>query len=240
MADEPVPQGHYEETYPSRISQLFEVSVFMLLIVPSMLLFYFTVKGAGMGFVLTALGTIFHDVALLGLIAFFAWKNHEPKQRFGWTNSGSEREVVLGVLLFFLMFFVGSLIEHILSAAGVSIPAKPLPSFLTARSPAGYTLAFVLVVVVAVTEETIFRGYLILRLTGITGSRLAGVLVSTLIFSLGHGYEGVTGVIAVGLIGLALCGVYLWRKSLIAPMVMHFLQDFTGIFIAPLLKQAQG
>jgi len=29
--------------------------------------------------------------------------------------------------------------------------------------------------------------------------------------------------------------VYLWRRSLVAPIVMHFLQDFVGIILVPML-----
>jgi uncharacterized protein len=35
--------------------------------------------------------------------------------------------------------------------------------------------------------------------------------------------------------GLVFAWVYMRRKSLVAPIVMHFLQDFTGIVLAPLL-----
>jgi len=60
-------------------------------------------------------------------------------------------------------------------------------------------------------------------------------LLAVVIFSLGHGYEGSSGVVTVGAMGLLFAWVYLWRQSLVAPMVMHFLQDFTGIVLAPLL-----
>ena len=97
-------------------------------------------------------------------------------------------------------------------------------------------LAGFLVVVVAICEEVIFRGYLILRLSEVTRSTAAGVLLSAFIFSLGHGYEGSAGVVTVGVMGLIFAVVYLWRGSLIAPMVMHFLQDFIGIVLTPILR----
>jgi membrane protease YdiL (CAAX protease family) len=84
-------------------------------------------------------------------------------------------------------------------------------------------------------EETIFRGYLILRFGAITASRTVAVLVSAVVFSLGHGYEGTAGLITVGALGLVFALVYVWRKSLVAPVVMHFLQDFIGIILLPLL-----
>jgi membrane protease YdiL (CAAX protease family) len=89
--------------------------------------------------------------------------------------------------------------------------------------------------VVALAEETIFRGYLILRFKAITTNTASAVLASAVIFSLGHGYEGSAGVITVGVMGLVFAFVYLWRKSLVAPVVMHFLQDFIGIVLLPLL-----
>jgi membrane protease YdiL (CAAX protease family) len=58
------------------------------------------------------------------------------------------------------------------------------------------------------------------------------VAVSSVIFSLGHGYEGLAGMITVGALGATFATVYLWRKSLVAPMVMHFLQDFVTIVVA--------
>ncbi|MEJ2422781.1 MAG: hypothetical protein P8018_13955 [Acidobacteriota bacterium] len=40
---------------------------------------------------------------------------------------------------------------------------------------------------------------------------------------------------AVFYLGLVYAVVYVWRKSLVAPMVMHFLQDFGAIVLLPLL-----
>ena len=96
-------------------------------------------------------------------------------------------------------------------------------------------MASLLVIVVAIAEETMFRGYLILRLKAVTASPAAAVVLSAVIFALGHGYEGTAGVVTVGVMGLVFALIYLWRKSLIAPIVMHFLQDFISIILLPVL-----
>lgn len=70
-----------------------------------------------------------------------------------------------------------------------------------------------------------------LRFASITGSPLTAVLISTVFFALGHGYEGTAGVATVGVMGLIFAFIYLWRGSLVAPMVMHFCQDFLGIVV---------
>jgi membrane protease YdiL (CAAX protease family) len=129
------------------------------------------------------------------------------------------------------------LFESALRAAGFSFPSTPLPSFVMARGLTQSLLAVVLVIIVALAEETIFRGYLILRLKAITGSPVAAALLSAAIFSLGHGYEGSAGVVTVGVMGLVFAFVYMWRGSLVAPIVMHFLQDFIGIVILPWVRK---
>jgi uncharacterized protein len=216
-----------------RVEQL-EVSVFLFLIVPSMVISFFVIKQGSLSFLLVALSVMLRDLALVSLIFFFLWRNNEPVNRIGWTLRNSRKEIGLGILLFVPFAFATSLLENGLRAAGLSVPAHPLPSFLGARGPAELVLAFVLVVIVALTEETIFRGYLVLRLRTVTSSPAAAAVLSAAIFSLGHGYEGSAGVVTVGAMGLVFALVYMWRRSLVAPAVMHFLQDFIGIVLLPL------
>ena len=111
------------------------------------------------------------------------------------------------------------------------------PSYLVPAGTWQIVLAFAFLLVVAISEEVIFRGYLILRFRTLAGNRTAALLLSSAIFSIGHGYQQSGGVIAVGILGLVFGLVYLWRGSLLAPMVMHFLQNFIGIVLFPLGMQ---
>jgi membrane protease YdiL (CAAX protease family) len=219
----------------SRTEQLLEVSVFLFVIVPSMILSFFAVKQGSLSFVLVAFATILRDLALVSLILFFVWRNGEPVHRIGWTFKNIWKEIGLGIGLYIPFFFAAGLFERALRVVGLSVPSTPLPSFMAARGMVEFLLAAILVVVVALAEETIFRGYLILRLKAVTVSPTAAVLLSAVIFSLGHGYEGSAGVVTVGVMGIVFALVYLWRQSLVAPIVMHFLQDFIGIVLLPLL-----
>jgi membrane protease YdiL (CAAX protease family) len=219
----------------SQKEQLLEVSVFLFLIVPSMVLSFFVIRQGSLGFVFTAFTVMLRDLALVSLILFFLWRNGEPLESLGWNYKNGWKDVVLGIGLFLPMFLASSLLDHALQAAGFSAPATPLPAFLEARGQAELLLAFFLVVLVAIAEETIFRGYLLLRFRNLDLSLPWAALLSAFIFSLGHGYEGSSGVVTVGAMGFVFALVYLWRGSLVAPMVMHFLQDFTGIVLAPWL-----
>jgi len=221
----------------NRKEQLAEVSVFLFLIVPSMALSFFAMKPGGLSFPFVAVSTILRDLALVSLILFFIWRNHEPATWIGWTLKNSRKEIFLGVTLFIPFSFGTGLLEKGLQAIGLSVPSTPLPSFLAARGMVEFLLALVLVVIVAVAEETIFRGYLILRFKAFTSNPFRAALLSAVVFSLGHGYEGSAGVVTVGVMGLVFAFVYMWRGSLIAPVVMHFLQDFFGIVLLPLLRK---
>jgi membrane protease YdiL (CAAX protease family) len=214
--------------------QLVEVSVFLFLIVPSMALSFFAVKQGSLSFVLVAFATILRDLALVSLILFFIWRDKEPVTRIGWTFKNSSKEIFLGIVLFIPFFFGTGLLENGLKAVGFSVPSTPLPSFLATRGMAEFLLVLFLVVIVALAEETIFRGYLILRFKDVTASPTAAVLLSAAIFSLGHGYEGSAGVVTIGVMGVIFALIYIWRQSLVAPIVMHFLQDFISIVLLPL------
>lgn len=217
-----------------RKRQLLEVLVFLFLIVPSLVLSFLAPQELKAGFNLVAWGTILRDLSLVCLLAYLLRQDGEPMARLGWHARDVSKEVAIGLLLFFPLLAGTSLLAQYLRGIGFSGQPKSLGGFLTPQTAPQFVLAFVLVLVVAVVEETIFRGYLILRFESLTRSRIAAVLLSSAIFSVGHGYEGTAGVATVGVLGVAFAVVYLWRRSLVAPIVMHFMQDFIAIVAIPL------
>ncbi|NKE70071.1 CPBP family intramembrane glutamic endopeptidase [Candidatus Manganitrophus noduliformans] len=211
--------------------QKIEAAVFLFLVVPSMIFSFYSSRQAGLSFALMASGTILRDLALVSLIFYFLWRNAEPVDWIGWRFDRFGREAALGVALFIPFFFGAALLGSALQEAGLSAPSTPPTAFLPERTAGQMLLALALVIVVAVAEETIFRGYLLLRFTAITRNPTVSLFLSSAIFALGHGYQGTAGVVTVGVMGFVFGLVYFWRRSLVAPMVMHFLQDLTAIFL---------
>jgi uncharacterized protein len=220
---------------PSPKVQAAEIAVFLLLMVPSMVLSLLVTRQSQLSFVLAATAVIFRDLGLVGLILFFLWRNGEPLSRLGWTWDHPVRELIIGMICFFPVFLGAALFARILMHIGLSGPATP-PSFLKQQGPAETLLALFLVTVVALAEETIFRGYLLLRFLPLLRNTTVSVLLSSAIFAVGHGYEGPAGLVTIGFMGAAFALVYLWRGSLVAPIVMHSLQDFVGIVLLPALE----
>lgn len=217
-----------------RKEQILEVLVFLFLIVPSMVLSFVAFQPERATFAFVAWSVMIRDIALVCLILFFIWRNNEPARVIGLTLKNGFVEAALGIALFIPFFYFAAGVERLARLAGLSSPSSS-PSFLTPKGTADVILAVFLVIVVAISEETMFRGYLMRRLSASTGSVVVGLFLSAVVFSIGHGYEGSAGVVTVGVMGLIFGIVYLWRKSLIAPMTMHFLQDFIGIVLVPLL-----
>jgi membrane protease YdiL (CAAX protease family) len=217
----------------SRKEATIEVCVFLFLIVPSMALSFFLVgtEQGRVSFTFLAVSTILRDLALVSLIFFFLWRNREPVTAVGWRSQGLDTNILLGFVLYIPFAAVISAVERLLRAAGLSAPSAPGSSLFRFHGTGDLALAVLLVVVVAISEETIFRGYLTLRLRTATRSTWVAVVLASAIFALGHGYEGSLGVVTVGIMGVLLNLIYLWRKSLVAPIVMHFLQDFIAIVL---------
>ncbi len=227
--------GNVDSPQPGRKEQFLEIITFLFLIVPSMALSFFAIQQGNLSFRLSAIASILRDLSLVSLILFFLWRNRESVRLIGWNLANFWKEFILGAILFFPVFYVSGILENILRAAGLSTPSGPQPAFLSPKGSVEILLAFFLVVVVAIAEETIFRGYLILRFRALMSNPVA-VLLSAVVFSLGHGYEGTAGLVTVGFLGLIFALVFQWRRGLVAPMVMHFLQDFTVIVLLPLLR----
>jgi uncharacterized protein len=221
--------------HPSKRDEFVELGVFLLLIVPSMVLSFF-VAADSQPFPLVAIATIARDLGLVALIFLFLARNGERRAGIGWTGTHAVREIWIGVGLFVPLFVGAQTLETTLRSAGLSAPSSPAPNLVPVPDLTELLLAVALVAVVAVSEEVIFRGYILLRLSHLLRGRMGPLVLSAVIFSIGHGYEGAAGVVTVGVVGLTLALVYSWRRSLVAPMVMHFLFDFLPIVLLPLLK----
>ncbi|MBS0637487.1 MAG: CPBP family intramembrane metalloprotease [Verrucomicrobia bacterium] len=217
-----------------RRRELYEFLVVLFLIIPSMVISYFVVQRISPSFDIIANATILRDLSLVALVAYFLWRNQESVSQIGWTHKGIWKEIALGIVLYLVMLIAIVFLEEVLQRAGFTLAEPKRFQFLHPKGTLEILLAILLVVVVAFVEETIFRGYMLLRLIPLTKSRVTAVLISSFIFAMGHTYEGMAAVFIVGLMGAFFAIIYLWRRSLVAPIIMHFLQDFYGIVVIPL------
>ena len=95
-------------------------------------------------------------------------------------------------------------------------------------------LAFsALAVTAAVCEEFIYRGFVYAVLQTTTGSITVAIVVSSVLFSLAHLYQGKKGLVSTFILGLAFA-ISRWATgNLIAATVTHLVVDLLAGYVAP-------
>ena len=78
-----------------------------------------------------------------------------------------------------------------------------------------------------ICEEVLYRGFLLVTLESLVGIWPA-VVLSSLIFGLGHAYQGLTGIVKTGCVGLILALLTVFSGSLFIAMALHTVLDMTS------------
>jgi uncharacterized protein len=112
---------------------------------------------------------------------------------------------------------------------------KTIPTELQALAPQGalgFALWLVLSISAGICEEFVFRGYLQRQFTALARNAGAGIVLSALVFSVGHLYEGGVKAIVIGIFGILLGVLAHARRSLAPGMIAHAWHDiFAGALL---------
>jgi membrane protease YdiL (CAAX protease family) len=85
-------------------------------------------------------------------------------------------------------------------------------------------------VTAGICEEIMYRGFFMIYLQSLTGT-WAAVIVSSIIFGLGHAYQGPMGIVKTGIAGLIMAGLYVLTGSLWVPIVLHAAIDLVNGYL---------
>jgi len=92
-------------------------------------------------------------------------------------------------------------------------------------------------VTAGVTEELLYRAFLIWSLTAYMNLVLAAVLAS-LLFGLAHAYQGVKGIVKTGGVGLVMAILYIGSGTILLPMILHIFVDVHNGFLTYTVKSS--
>jgi membrane protease YdiL (CAAX protease family) len=140
------------------------------------------------------------------------------------------------------VFWIASII--ILAAIGtlVRLAHLPTPQKALAQLAPQNALELLLWVILSISagicEELTFRGYLLQQFSRASGHVWIGVVASSLLFGVAHGYEGASGMIAITIYGGLFCMLTITRGSLRPGMMAHAWQDIFSGMALMLLKHA--
>lgn len=138
-------------------------------------------------------------------------------------------EDIAAAIIFWIMAMI------ILAAVGIGLrllhfssPQKAIAA-LAPRNAVEMLLWIALSLSAGFCEETVFRGYFLRQFASPRHRLWFGVLVSSLLFGISHGYEGASGMIAITAFGALFCALAIARNSLRPGMIAHAWHDiFTG------------
>jgi len=115
--------------------------------------------------------------------------------------------------------------------------AKKLLGFLVPRTGLEIALWFCVAATAGICEEFIFRGYFQRQFAAISGKAFVGMIASSIIFGLAHGYEGRKRMLLIALYGFLFSTLAHFRKSLRPGMMAHAWHDaLIGMLLRMLFK----
>lgn len=138
----------------------------------------------------------------------------------------------LGVLVYFALFIISIGSEFVLTTVGLTGLSSLQPLLRQYSFPLLLSLFFT----GTVLEEVFYRGYLIERITSLTGKTWLAGIISWIAFTSVHGkFFGLGPTLEAGVFAAGLVLVYLRERSIWPCMVVHGLNDAFAYLIAPLL-----
>jgi len=169
------------------------------------------------------------QLILITLVYLSLKRNHESFSAIGF---GKEDFNISNALSGVLFFIGASLLMFIIKGAFTRsgyLPPEDI-DYILPVTLAEKMLWIVLSLGAALSEELSFRGFIISRTKILTNKYLAGAIIGSLAFSMGHIYQGFSGVILTFIYGMLFAGLYITRRSLFPCVIAHFLQNIIVLF----------
>jgi membrane protease YdiL (CAAX protease family) len=102
-----------------------------------------------------------------------------------------------------------------------NVPTNPLEALL--ESPGGIVMFIIVAIVAGGVREELQRAFVLHRFDRHLGGPIVGLVVTSLLFGVGHTLQGWDAALITGVLGAAWGAVYLWRRSALGPMANHAL-----------------
>ncbi len=176
-------------------------------------------------------------LALL-MISGLLWMRRSNWREFGLRRPRSWSRTLLlaagGVIA--IHVFIG----RVLSPLVINLTNKPIDisRFDALRGNLTALISGLIIVwtLAALGEEMVFRGYILNRLASLFKSKkmgwVVGLVFSSILFGIGHFYQGISGVILTGIVGAIYTLAYLAdRCNLWVPILTHGLYDTSAFLI---------
>lgn len=176
---------------------------------------------------------------LIGLIVLLLKANGESVRGLLLGPRRAGTEIPLGLASVVPVLVIAAAV--LLAARAVApwlhnVPDNPLAALL--QSPRDAWLFVIVALVAGGLREEVQRAFLLTRFEQHLGGARAGLAITSVAFGLGHLLQGFDAALATGTLGVLWGGLFLWRRSAIAPVVSH--AGFNGLEIVRYLLMGSG
>ena len=141
----------------------------------------------------------------------------------------------------YLWISIVAYVIYILISAGLqpvlkSIGLQSLRDLSPALKDYGFPLLFGLFLTGTFVEEIFYRGYIIERMTELTGRKWISGIVSWVTFTFVHlRFIGLGPTLEVGIIAIVFVVLYIKAKSIWPAIIVHGINDIIGFLIGPFI-----
>lgn len=167
--------------------------------------------------------TIFTSPAMAPLVLFLIWRNGEPWAKLGLVRLKMEKEALIGLGLVLLIGFAMEAMATRLHPTRAWTWWHLFPASVSV--PDGILLGLSSCAV-GLSEELVYRGYLIPRFETLLGSTRTSVLLSTVVFGASHLPVGIGAAAGTCFIGILFAVVFCATRRIWPVAIAHSLWNF--------------
>lgn len=161
------------------------------------------------------------NVAFILLLLYLADLSGDTGSVLGSTGA----TLPTALLITLALFLLSTAMTAIIDVTGISDPVRE-----TAQNLGEFRFGSVLFLLsVAAVEELFFRGYLLSQLQHLSGSFRTSLVIAALLFAVGHGYQGVAGLLFSFSVALFLGILWKWKPNLTAFALGHGLYNLIAL-----------
>jgi membrane protease YdiL (CAAX protease family) len=166
--------------------------------------------------------TAVRGALLIALLLVLLRADGQSAASIGLARAGLSSELLAGFVMIFATITLQIVLAIPLALGLLEKEGARRTAALGTLANQGSILEFALAAIVAAAfEEIAFRGFLTPRLRALVGSWVWAALLMSIVFGLGHIYEGPLAVLQTACLGAWFAGLMLLRRRLEGPIVAH-------------------
>jgi membrane protease YdiL (CAAX protease family) len=177
------------------------------------------------------------DALIIGLLLLLVRRDGQPLSALGLVGQGAMRELGAAAWMTAGTFAVQIVAAVPIGLLGLAMGilehegeqrTAALGTLSVQASGVEFAVAFA---IAATFEELAFRAFLMPRVRAMTGSWAVAIGLVSVVFGLGHVYEGLLAVVQTAILGIYFSAMFLLRRRLLGPAVAHAAFDTVMLLV---------